>query len=248
MISRTIVIVALLFTSCETEKRLAQNNLFDYSQYNKDYFPDAIQERLDTSTHEYFNSDYYTKILRRLGESSLSEAHPGKDILRLTVIRTFRNHFTIRIEKTTEGIVLIEKETYRNSFSWIPVDSLEAAIGEHIDFDSTKNTYVKIRMKYFMHSDSSQELSREIIDPIVKAETEELGIEKWNELVDLLNTKKFYSMRTPPGPTGFDGNHFLIETASKEGYFVVDRWSPPNDDFMEIVSFITALVKRLPED
>ena len=114
------IIVGLFLVNCGSKTDdLAERNLFVYYKDNKDYFPDVMQSIIDTSKFEYFASDYYTEILKRLGEPSLSDQYRGKDIIRLTVVKSFRNHFTIRIERSGDEIIVNEKETYRNSFPWV---------------------------------------------------------------------------------------------------------------------------------
>ena len=243
------ITLVLFLVSCGAETNdLPQRDLFLYSKDNRDYFPDVIQARIDKSNFEYFASDYYTEILKRLGEPSLSDLYSGKDIIRLTVVKSFQNHFAIRIERNGDEIFVIEKETYRNSFPWVQTDSMKAAIGEHIEFDSLQSRYVKVKVKYFMGSDSIQELGRETIDPIVKNVMKKIKAEEWNRLVDQLTRNKFYDMKTQVGDIGFDGNHFLVETATRDGYFVVDRWSPKGGEFKEIVDHIIGLTDRAVEN
>lgn len=71
------------------------------------------------------------------------------------------------------------------------------------------------------------EMERMPVDPLLKNESKKVKLKDWNNLIKLLDSTSFYQMY--PADTiamGFDGNHYMLETHSKNGYYVVDRWSP----------------------
>jgi hypothetical protein len=244
-----IIISGLLLMGCSTTpESLTGKHLFTFSKVSTTFFPDVIQDRIDTSAMEHFNSDHYTEILKRLGEESLSDKYEGKEVFRLTAIKSFSNPFTIRIERDGNKITITEKEAYKTNLKATTNDSTKTIITEHLEFDTARNEYVVVKISNQFVKGTINELDRTKINPIIKDKTETLGTKKWNEILRLVNEMEFFNMRTQLGMTGDDGTHYLIETHSNDGYYVVDRWSPKNGDFKDLVDYIIALTDRDAEN
>lgn len=237
-----ILTILTLFGCSVTVERLNERNLYSYID-NGDFFPKEIQ---GNSRSESFYADGKTSILKRLAEKSLCNKYSGRDIIRLTAIKSFANHYSITVSKDIDKIVLTEKETLRDGKS-IKSSDTTRYIEQHIEFDSVSNNYVLIKIAYLIGIDSTEELERKVVDPIVEYRNQDLEIKTWNELVKIINDNSFYDMSTAEGSFGLDGHHFLLETHTKNGYYVVDRWSPKDGNFKTIVDFIIGLTDREPE-
>jgi hypothetical protein len=230
------IIIGLTLLGCsESLDKLAGKNLYSYSD-NQEFFPDEIKQ----------NKDFYAKrfsvILMQLDERSLVDKYFGHEIVRLTVVRSFRNHFTILVEKTDNGVLLTEKETYRDSRPVNNGDTTKITY-EVIEFDSVTSKYMEVRKYMPVGTRPAVEIEtqRKVIDPIIRKESRELRSEEWNNLSKLLSNKYFWEMYPADSVRGFDGNHFILETHSENGYYVVYRWGPDSGDFKTIIDYIIGL-------
>jgi len=222
---------------------LSGKNLYDYAD-NSDFFPEKVIQ------NKHFHADSYKKILRQLDEKSLADKYRGHEIIRLTSIRSFSNHFTILIERTDDGVQLIEKETYRDSRPFSNEDTTKI-IYNVIEFDSLTGKYMDVRKFMPVRTGPAIEIEieRKPVDPFLKNESTTIKPEDWNSLTELLDNTSFFEM-SPTDSTvwGFDGHHFVLETHSKNGYYVVDRWSLREGDFKKILDYIIGLTNLKSED
>lgn len=229
------IILGLTLLSCsEPYDKLSGKNLYTYTR-NSDFFPSGINQ------NETFYSDRFADILRQLSEKSLADKYRGHEIIRLTVIQSFRNHFTIIIERTDNGVQLTEKETYRDSR---PVDNGDTTklTYDIIEFDSLAGKYMEVRKHLPKGTNPIEiETARKVIDPIIKKNSTKLKSNDWNTLCKTLDRTSFWEMYTADSVHGFDGNHFILETHTRDGYYVVDRWSPKEGDFKIITDYIIGL-------
>ena len=139
-------------------------------------------------------------------------------------------------------MTLTEKETYRISRSVNDGDPTKFTY-DVIEFDSVTNNYIQVRKYMSIGTDSviEFETQRKIIDPIIRNESIELRSEDWNNLSKLLSKASFWEMYPADSTPGFDGHHFILETHSENGYYVVDRWSPDSGEFKTIVDYLIGL-------
>lgn len=243
MKSIIIFISTLLLYGCSNSLELGVSNVYRFTENGDDYFPNDVYSNLDTTKGEFFDSDLYTKLLHQLHEKSLSRNFSGTETIRLTVKRTFKNNFMIRVEKRDDGrFILAEKELWRGKDVTEPGNYMVAS---HIQFDSTKNTFFKVKVLY---KDPPLELGREEFEPVSMSSEREITEEQWNNLVNLFDEKSFYSMGPRTYEPVFDGDGYLIETHSENGYYLVDRWSPKNGGFADIVDYLVSLAGREPEN
>jgi hypothetical protein len=244
MKSGVIFIGILVLYGCSNGLELRDSNVYKFSGERNIYFPSAIKSNLDTTKKEVFDADIYSELLHQLHENSVSDRFSGNEIVRLTVKKTFKNHFMIKIEKHDEGrFMLTEKEVWRDR--GFTVDSANYMVSSHLQFDSTVNKFFKVTLLY---KDPPVELYREEIEPVSKSYSKEITEDQWNDLVLLLDDRIFYTMRPRVQEFGFDGNLYLIETHSKNGYYFADRWSPKKGDFKDIVDYIVSLTEREAEN
>lgn len=228
---------------CSNGLELRGSNVYRFSGKGDAYFPNEIGANLDTTKGELFIGDVYSELLYQLHEPSLSDKFNGSEIIRLTVKKTFQAHFMIKVEKRVDGrFILTEKEVWREKGY---IDSANNMISSVIQLDSTLNKFFKVKLLY---ADLPVELHREEIEPVVKYSTKEITADQWNKLVALLDSESFYSMGPRILEFGLDGNLYLIETHSKNGYYLVDRWSPEKGGFKDIVDYLISLTEREPEN
>jgi len=230
------IVIGLTLLSCsESLDRLPGRNLYSYTN-NQEFFPNEVKQNRD------FYADGFADVLKQLGEESLVDKYSGHEIVRLTVVRSFRNHFTILIEETNNGVILTEKETYRDSRPVNNGDTTRVTY-DVIELDSVTGKYMEVRKYMPIGTGPAIEIvaDRKVIDPIIKNESKELETKDWNNLSKLLNNTSFWEMYPADSIQGFDGNHFIIETHSEDGYYVVDRWSPKDGDFKTIIDYIIGL-------
>ncbi len=234
------LIIGLTLLSCsESLNNLSGKNLYNYT-YNSDFFPEKVIQ------NKHFHAHSYAEIIRQLNEKSLADRSRGHEIIRLTSIRSFSNHFTILIERTDEGVLLTEKETYRDSRPSDNGDSTKI-IYNVIEFDSLTGKYMDVRkfMPVGKCPGIEIEIERKTVNPLLKNESRAIKREDWNRLTKLLDDTSFFEMLpTDNTALGFDGNHFVLETHSKNGYYVVDRWSPKEGDFKRILDYVIGLTDR----
>ena len=229
------IILGLTLIKCtESTDRLSGENLYAFTD-NRDFFPKEIQEK------KHFNADWYSDLLKQLGEKSLADRYYGHEIIRLTAIRSFKNHFSILLVNKENEVQLTIKETYRDTR---PVDNGDTTkiTFDIIEFDSVTGKYFDVRK--FMSIGNNPidgEIERKPIDPLLKNETTKLKTSDWNDLTKLLKTTSFWTMQPTDSIQGFDGSHYILETHSKDGYYVVDRWSPKSGDFKTIIDYIIGL-------
>jgi len=229
------IIFGLVLLSCSKSlDRLSGKNLYSYTD-NHEFFPKEIEQ------NEHFYAEGFEDILKRLYEKSLADKYRGHEIVRLTVVRSFRNHFAILIEKTDNGILLTEKETYRDSRPVENGDTTKITY-DIIEFDSVTGKYMEVR-KYMPVGTGPIEIEteRKVIDPLIKTKSRDLKPNDWNALTKILDSSSFWKMYPADSLTGFDGNHFILETHTLDGYYVVDRWSQRNGDFKKIIDYIIGL-------
>jgi hypothetical protein len=154
------------------------------------------------------------------------------------------------IERTDEGVQLTEKETYRDSRPLNNGDTTKI-IYNVIEFDSLTGKYMDVR-KYMPFGTGPAieiEIERKSVDPLLKNKSKAIKPEDWNSLTKLLDDTSFFEMLpTDSTSSGFDGHHFVLETHSKNGYYVVDRWSPRAGDFKKILDYIIGLTNQKSED
>lgn len=244
MKSGVIFISLLVLYGCSNGLKLGDSNVYKFSGDRNAYFPTEIESNLDTTKGEFFNADVYSELLHQLHEKSLSDKFSGTEIVRLTVKKTFENHFMIKIEKRDDGkFMLTEKEVWRGK--GFIVDSANHMISSHIQFDSAVNKFFKVKLLY---KNPPVELQREEIEPVSKSSTREITEDQWNNLIMLLDKGSFNLMRPRVPEFGFDGNLYLIETHSKKGYYLVDRWSPDKGTFKDIVDYLVSLTGREAEN
>jgi hypothetical protein len=230
-----IIIIGLTLLSCsEPLDNLRGKNLYTYAD-NADFFPERIVQS------ERFPADKYEHVLKQLDEKSLADKYREHEIIRLTAIRSFRNHFTIIIEKTDNGVQLTEKETYPDSR---PVDNGDTTklTYDIIEFDSLTGKYMEVRKYWPMGINPIEvELERKVINPIVKKESTKVSSVDWNALSKMLDRASFWEMNSTDSVQGFDGHHYILETHTKAGYYLVDRWSPRGGEFKTIIDYIIGL-------
>jgi hypothetical protein len=217
------VLVGLPLLSCsEPADKLSGENLYSYTD-NSEYFPKPINKS------EQFSIDWYVKILKQLDEKSLIDNYHGHEIIRLTVVSSFSNHFTILIESTDNGVHLTEKETYRNSRSVNNGDTTKITY-DIIEFDSLTGKYFEVRKYMPVGAGPIVEIEteRKIVNPLLKDKSIKLRTEDWNNLAKLLSKTSFWAMHPADTSVGFDGDYYILETHTKDGYYVVERWSPEN--------------------
>jgi hypothetical protein len=244
MKSGVIFISILVLYGCSNGLELGDSNVYKFSGDGNAYFPTAIKSNLDTTKDEFFNADVYSELLHQLHEKSLSDRFCGTEIVRLTVKTTFKNHFMIKIGKRDDGrFFLTEKEVWRDK--GFTVDSANYMVSSHIQFDSAANKFFKVKMVY---KNPPLELQREEIEPVSRRSSKEITEDQWNNLVMLLDKGSFYSLRPRIYEFGFDGNWYLVETHSKNGYYLVDRWSPDNGGFKDVVDYLVSLTGREVEN
>ncbi len=230
------IVIGLTLLSCsESLDKLPARNLYSYTN-NQEFFPKEVKQNKD------FYADGFTCILKQLGEGSLADKYSGHEIVRLTVVKSFGSHFTILIEETNNGVILTEKETYRDSRPVNNGDTTRITY-DVIELDSVTGKYMEVRKYMPVGTGPAIEIvaDRKVIDPIIKNESKELETKDWNNLSKLLNNTSFWEMYPADSIQGFDGNHFIIETHSKDGYYVVDRWSPNDGEFKTIIDYIIGL-------
>jgi hypothetical protein len=231
------VIIGLTILSCsDSLDSLPGKNLYTYT-VNHGFFPKELEQ--DSS----FYAEGFADKLKQLDEKSLSDKYRGDEIVRLTAIRSFSNHFTISIERTDNEVRLTEKETFRDSRPLNDGDTTRITYNI-IEFDSLTGKYMDVRKSMTVGTGPAIEIEivRKVVDPLLKNETRKIKPEDWNGLTKLLDNTSFFEMC--PVDTiamGFDGHHFVLETHSKNGYFVVDRWSPRDGDFKTIIDYIIGL-------
>lgn len=231
------MIIGLTVLGCsDSLDNLPGKNLYSYID-NQGFFPKEIER--DSS----FYADGFAAKLKQLDEKSLADKYRGNEIVRLTAIRSFSNHFTISLERTDNGVQLIEKETYRDSRPFNNGDTTRITYNI-IEFDSLTGKYVNVRkyMTVGIGPATEIEIERKVVDPLLKNESKKIKSEDWNGLAKLLDNASFFEMY--PVDTiamGFDGHHFVLETHSKNGYYLVDRWSPRDGDFKTIIDYIIEL-------
>lgn len=229
-------IFGLTLLSCsESLDKLPGRNLYSYTD-NQEFFPEEVKQNRD------FYPDAFTGILKQLGEGSLDDKYFGHEIVRLTVVRSFRNHFTILIEETDSGVILIEKETYRDSRPVNNGDTTKITY-DVIELDSVTGKYMEVRKYLPLGTGPAIEIetNRKVIDPILSKASIKLESKDWNNLSRLLDRTSFWEMYPVDTIYGNDGNFFILETHSEDGYYVVDRWSPKDGDFKTIVDYIIGL-------
>lgn len=139
--------------------------------------------------------------------------------------------------------MLTEKEVWRDRNSTI--DSTHYMISSDVQFDSAANKFFKVKILY---KNPPVELQREEIEPLIKNSTKEITEDQWNKLIMLLDKGSFYSMRPRVPEFGLDGNLYLIETHSKNGYYLVDRWSPDKGGFKDVVDYLVSLRGMVAEN
>jgi hypothetical protein len=234
----------LVLYGCSNGLELGDSNVYKFSGDGNAYFPTSIKSNLDMAKGEFFDADGYSELLHQLHEKSLSDKFSGAEIVRLTVKNTFENHFVIKVEKHDDGrFMLTEKEVWRDK--GFTVDSANYMISSHIQFDSTVSKFFKVKVLY---KNPPVELHREEIEPVSKSSTKEITEDQWNNLIMLLDKGPFNLMRPRVPELGFDGNLYLIETHSKKGYYLVDRWSPDKGAFKDIVDYLVSLTGREAEN
>jgi hypothetical protein len=215
--------------------KLPGRNLYSYTN-DQEFFPKEIKQNKD------FYTDGFTGILKQLGEKSLVDKYSGHEIVRLTVIRSFENHFMILVEETDHGVILTEKETYRDSRSVNNGDTTKITY-DVIEFDSATGKYMEVRKYMLVGTGPAIEIEtqKKVVDPIIRRNSIELKSDQWNRLNNLLDKKAFWEMYPADSVRGFDGSHYILETHSEAGYYIVDRWSPNSGDFKTIVDYIIGL-------
>lgn len=233
-----LIIVGLSVLSCsDSLEKITATNLYTFTN-NQQFFPSEVIKE------DHFPADSYADKLKQLDEKSLANKYRGHEIIRLTVLKSFSNHFTILIERTDKGIRLTEKETYRQSRTVHSEDTTKI-IYNVIEFDSLTGKYMDVRKFMLVGNAIEIEMERMPVEPLLKNESKKVKLKDWNNLIKLLDSTSFYKMY--PADTiamGFDGNHYMIETHSKNGYYVVDRWSPREGNFKKIIEYIVGLTDR----
>jgi hypothetical protein len=229
------IIIGLALSGCtESVNKLSGENLYTFTG-NEDFFPQEVQGI------ESFPADEYSDLLKQLDEKSLADKYRGYEIVRLTVRRSFQTHFTILIERTEDGVNLTEKETYGDARTVNNGDTTKITY-DIIELDSVSGKYFEVR-KFMPMGDGpiEVEIERKIVDPLLKNKATKLETVAWNSLTELLNQASFWKMFPVDSTRGFDGSHYILETHSENGYYVVDRWSPKAGDFKKITDYIIGL-------
>jgi hypothetical protein len=231
------IIIGLALLSCsDSLDTISGKNLYSYTD-NQEFFPKKVTQ------DNHFYADRFVDKLKQLDEKSLVDKYCGHEIIRLTAVRSFRNHFTVLIERTENGVLLTEKETYRDSR---PVNNGDTTKFTYdiIEFDSLTGKYMDVRkfMPVGTGSAIEVEIERKAVDPLLNNKSKEISTEEWNNLTKLLDNTSFFEMYPADSTTMvFDGHHYLIEIHSKNGYYVVERWSSESGDFKTIVDYIVGL-------
>lgn len=240
-------ILPILAICCTRDlSEIYAENVFPFSGVDT-FFPAVNRERCDTAIGD-LNELEYARILRQLGEESLSKAYLNKDVVRLTVFPTFDAYFTIRIERLECGdIRLIQKGTYKRGWA-AEFDSAKSYVVHRIEYDSIANSYFHVKVRETWQGETKEYHFKKPVNPITSNSEVILKREDWSNFVSQLNKSGYYSMPTQISKWGFDGSHYLIETHSKAGYYVVDRWSPDNGPFKDIVNYMLHLAKRDTEN
>ncbi|MEQ9375859.1 MAG: hypothetical protein RIG68_11810 [Imperialibacter sp.] len=152
-------------------------------------FSNTIEIRLDT-----FSVEWYSEQLRFMSEPILYNFYLGKQVYRLTWLRSLHPGIVLRLENLNGEIILTQKELTLIK-PWKRVDSVTY-------------TYAPERFK-------------------LKDKSKKLKSEFWRDFERLLADNNFDNMPTTVAwEVGTDGSEWILERHDKDGYFVVNRWTP----------------------
>jgi hypothetical protein len=73
------------------------------------------------------------------------------------------------------------------------------------------------------------------------SESRQITSEEWNTMLTLLQSTDFWKMPTTKRSLGTDGSQWIIEGMDNGRYHVVDRWSPKNDNFEKVGTYMIKL-------
>jgi hypothetical protein len=214
------IIILTILCSCNSRNSI-DNKLYKYEKDSKIsnnigepvdsstfYFPfNILPDSLKTDKWEtYLDSahiKYFSEVLFKVREPVLTNNYLGKEIYRVTLLRSFDPDIVVRIEKSNDGISLFEKTyfQYRRSVEDSVIqskDSMPPVHCIHTVIDSTKITQ------------SAKKISKK----------------DWIRFEEMTRNKKFESMPTTVKMDfGPDGDIWLLEKHSKQGYYLVKRSS-----------------------
>jgi len=66
----------------------------------------------------------------------------------------------------------------------------------------------------------------------------------WDSFAELIEKTDFWNAKTTDSNVGLDGSQWILESADKNRYHVVDRWSPQSGSFYDCCMFLIKLVQE----
>lgn len=213
----SIIIFLIITTSCNSGN-YKDGDLYKYRNeirisnklgINNDtlYFPfevfrDSINRNAEWEIRmDTFDVNWFSQILYEMGEPILTDKYLDKEIYRMSLFRSFDPDIVVRIEKTNDSISLFEKTYFQFK-----------SIGED---DIDENSDISIQCIHVV-VDSSK----------ITKSSKNLSTDVWNRLEDVVEKNKFHSMSTTVAMDfGPDGDIWLLEKYTKNGYYVVKRSS-----------------------
>ena len=76
--------------------------------------PDSLKDNWRYQLHD-FSNNWYSSVLYKAREPILYNQYIGRELFRFTWLRSFTSDVVLVLEKTTEGVILIEKEVIRKA-------------------------------------------------------------------------------------------------------------------------------------
>ena len=212
------IIILTILSSCNSRNEI-DSNLFKYKNDSKisnkfgepidsntfyipiNIFYDSLQHDRWETYLDSFHVKYFSQVLHKTAEPILTNNYLGKEIYRLTLLRSFDPDLVIRIEKSNDGIILVEKT--------------------HFQFKSSVEDSV------YQDGDMPIHCIHVVIDSIrVTKSSKKLSTEIWNRFENVVRNNKFHLMPTKVKMDfGPDGDIWLLEKHSRFGYYFVKRSS-----------------------
>jgi hypothetical protein len=234
--NKTIILQLIIFSlitllSCEKEK----NKYYSYKESSQIsdlngipvndsvfYFPvEVFIDSVDYTNTIDISIDsgrvkWYSRDLRNMKELVLYNYYMNKCIYRFTWLRSFDPPIIIRLEKKGDTLTLFEKEllVYKRT---IILDEYTPKIGR------------KVIKSY-----------KTVTDSIVLKEFESpYSLKLYQEFDSLLKKNDFLSLSTTVAWNWCtDGSEWILEVHTKDGYYVVNRFSGGGYEFREICDFL----------
>lgn len=225
---------------------LEASSLYSFHVNSEVYFPRSIVESIadDPSNFHAFYGDYYSQILKRMDEHSLSDKYHGNNIIRLSIISAMGAHYTIRIEEKNDKYYIVSKKTPQNYRAHKVGKHEDYFYSKEIEYDSASERYKLVTYKNSITINGPINkvlITQKNINPISKKKTTQLSSFQWERLIEMLKENNFYKTPTV-GPIYIDGHQTIIETHSEKGYYVVDRYEPEKN-IQQIIDYILGLSK-----